>query len=139
MKRKECIGKPMTRPAGPAFRVAIALPADDDVRKVVGDADDPAKTLNFVKMLARTEYLFRPAVGLVKALFQTEGFDPKTRQMIVRLFSSPRWTQCLQISRSALVVFLTLGAFQLLSQAQGKERPVNGYGRVFRTLTAEGR
>ncbi len=57
----------------------------------------------------------------------------------MRLFRSPRWTQCLQISRSALVVFLTLGPFQLLSQAQGKERPVNGYGRVFRTLTAEGR
>ena len=79
------------RPAGPASHVAIASPADDDVRKMVRDAYDPAKTLNFVGMLGGPKDLFRPAVGLVKALFQT-------------LFSSPRWTRCLQVSRTALVV-----------------------------------
>jgi hypothetical protein len=35
------------------------------------------------------------AVGLVTSFFQTESIDPKTRQMILRLFSSPRWTRCL--------------------------------------------
>src|SRR5260370_18396261 len=42
----------------------------------------------------------------------------------MRLFSSPRWTRCLQVSRMALVVSVMLASFQLLAQAQGKERPV---------------
>src|SRR5258707_12559504 len=42
----------------------------------------------------------------------------------MRLFSSPRWTRCLQVSRMALVVSVMITAFQLLAQAQGKERPV---------------
>jgi hypothetical protein len=127
----------MTRPAGPPSRVAIALPADDDVKKAVGDAYDPAQTLSFMKMLAHTKYLFRPAVGLVKALFQTEGIDPKTRQMIVRLFSSPLWTRCLQVSRMALVVSVMLASFQLLAQAQGKEHPMK-HPTFYRTIQIDG-
>jgi hypothetical protein len=38
--------------------VAIASPADDDARKVGGDAYDPAKTLNFVKMLGGRRICF---------------------------------------------------------------------------------
>jgi hypothetical protein len=44
--------------------------------------------------------------------------------MIVRLFSSPRWTRCFEVSPVALVVSAMLASFQLLAQAQGKERPV---------------
>jgi len=42
----------------------------------------------------------------------------------MRLFSSPLWTRCLQVSRMALVIFAMLASFQLLAQAQGKERPM---------------
>jgi hypothetical protein len=42
----------------------------------------------------------------------------------MRLFSSPRWTRCSQVSRMALVVSMMLASFQLLAQAQGEERPV---------------
>src|SRR6266567_1988143 len=42
----------------------------------------------------------------------------------MRLFSSPRWTRCLQVSRMALVVSVMLTSFQLLAQAQGKESPM---------------
>ena len=39
----------------------------------------------------------------------------------MRLFNSPRWTQCLQVSCMALVVSLMLASFhQLLARAQGK-------------------
>lgn len=43
----------------------------------------------------------------------------------MRLFSSPRWTRCLQVSRMALVVSVMLASFQLLAQAQGKDVPWN--------------
>jgi alpha-beta hydrolase superfamily lysophospholipase len=55
----------------------------------------------------------------------------------MRFFSSPRWTQCLQISRTALVVSVTLGSFQLLVQAQGKERPVQ-HPTSYRTTQIDG-
>jgi len=55
----------------------------------------------------------------------------------MRLFSSPRWTQRLQISRTALVVAVTLGSFHLLAQAQGKERPVQ-HPTSYRTTQIDG-
>src|SRR5882762_4588514 len=42
----------------------------------------------------------------------------------MRLFRSPRWTRCLQVSRMALVVSVILASFQLLAQGRGKERTV---------------
>ena len=42
----------------------------------------------------------------------------------MRLFSSPLWIRCLQVSRMALVFSVMLASFQLLAQAQGKERPM---------------
>src|SRR5258707_5291148 len=55
----------------------------------------------------------------------------------MRLFSSPRWTRCLQGSRMALVVFAMLASFQLLAQAQGKERPVE-HPTFYRTTQIDG-
>jgi hypothetical protein len=34
-------------------------------------------------------------LGLVAALFETVSIDPKTRQVVVCLVSSPRWTRFL--------------------------------------------
>jgi|ERR1700730_18431612 len=42
----------------------------------------------------------------------------------MRLFSSPHWTRCLQVSRMALVVSAMLASLPLLAQTQGKERPM---------------
>src|SRR5215470_6636642 len=55
----------------------------------------------------------------------------------MRLFSSPRWTQRLQISRTALVVAVMLGSFHLLAQVQGKERPVQ-HPTSYRTTQIDG-
>src|SRR6266436_9909794 len=41
----------------------------------------------------------------------------------MRLFSSPRRTQRVHVSRRALVVSMMLAIFQLPAHAQGKERP----------------
>ena len=53
----------------------------------------------------------------------------------MRLFSSPRWTRCLQVSRMVLVVSMMLAIFQLPAHAQGKERPVNTF---YRTIQVDG-
>ena len=55
----------------------------------------------------------------------------------MRLFGSPRWTQCVPISCTALVVSVTLALFQLLAQAQGKERPVE-HATSYRTIQIDG-
>jgi alkylhydroperoxidase/carboxymuconolactone decarboxylase family protein YurZ len=73
----------MAHPARHTPRVAIPLPSDADVRRIIGKSYDPEKTLNVIKMFAGTEDLFEATIGLVKATFQAHGIDPKTREMII--------------------------------------------------------
>src|SRR5271165_2627655 len=54
----------------------------------------------------------------------------------MRLFSSPRWTRCVQVSCMALVSVM-IASFQLLAQGQGKERPVK-YPTLYRTIQIDG-
>lgn len=73
----------MTHPTPYTSHVMIPLPSDEAIRKVVGKSYDPATALNVVKMFAGTEDMFEAVIGLVKAVFQTQGIDPKTREMII--------------------------------------------------------
>jgi alkylhydroperoxidase family enzyme len=50
---------------------------------VFGKSYNPEKTLNVLKMFAGTEDLFEATIGIVKAMFQTKGVDPKIREMII--------------------------------------------------------
>jgi alkylhydroperoxidase family enzyme len=59
------------------------LPSDADAKKVIGDTFDPDKTLNVLKMFAGAEDMYLATIGLVRAVFQTKGIDPKTREMII--------------------------------------------------------
>jgi alkylhydroperoxidase family enzyme len=49
----------------------------------MGNSYDPEKTLNVIKMFAGTEDLFDATIGLVKAVFNAQGVDPRTREMII--------------------------------------------------------
>lgn len=73
----------MPEPTPYAGSVAIPLPDDTAYRQVAGKAYDPDKTLHVVKMLAGTEDMYGPAIGLIKAVFSAKGVDPKLRQMII--------------------------------------------------------
>jgi alkylhydroperoxidase family enzyme len=73
----------MTRPARDTPKVAIPLPSDDAIRGIMGNSYDPEKTLNVIKMFAGTEDLFDATIGLVKAIFNTQGIDPRMREMII--------------------------------------------------------
>ena len=75
----------MSHPTHYASQVAIPLPPDDEIRRVVGDSYDPDKALNIITMFAGTEDLFDATTGLVKAIFRAKGIDPKTREMIILL------------------------------------------------------
>src|SRR5712672_1656296 len=55
----------------------------------------------------------------------------------MRLFSSPRRTQRVYVSRRALVVSMMLAIFQLPAHAQGKERPVE-YSTFYRKIQIDG-
>ena len=73
----------MARAADYAPQVAIPLPSDAAVRRIIGKSYDPERTLNVIKMFAGTEDMFEATVGLVKAIFETQGVDPKLREMII--------------------------------------------------------
>ena len=55
----------------------------------------------------------------------------------MRLFKLPRWTRCLPVLCMALVVSAMPTSFQLLAQAQGKERPMK-YPTLHRTIQIDG-
>jgi alkylhydroperoxidase family enzyme len=61
----------------------IPLPSDETVRRIIGESYDREKTLNVIKMFAGTEDMFAATIGLVKAVFQAQGIDPKLREMII--------------------------------------------------------
>jgi len=73
----------MTHPTSYTAKVAIPLPEDEAIRKVIGLSYDPATALNVIKMMAGTEDMFDATVGLVKAVFSARGIDPKFRQIII--------------------------------------------------------
>jgi alkylhydroperoxidase family enzyme len=73
----------MAHPAHDTPKVAIPLPSDDVIRRTMGNSYDPEKTLNVIKMFAGTEDLFDATIGLVKAIFNAQGIDPRTREMII--------------------------------------------------------
>jgi alkylhydroperoxidase family enzyme len=73
----------MAHPAHDTPKVAVPLPSDDAIRRIMGNSYDPEKTLNVIKMFAGTEDLFDATIGLVKAIFNAQGIDPRTREMII--------------------------------------------------------
>jgi alkylhydroperoxidase/carboxymuconolactone decarboxylase family protein YurZ len=73
----------MPYPAEYSSKVFIPLPADEAVKTVIGDSYNPETALNVIKMFAGTDDLFAATIGLVKAVFQTGGIDPKAREIII--------------------------------------------------------
>src|SRR5580692_6162275 len=73
----------MAYPTAYASTVAIPLPSEQVVQKIIGKSYDPEKTLNVLKMFAGTDDLFEPTIGIVHAMFQAKGIDPRTREIII--------------------------------------------------------
>ena len=73
----------MAYPTAYTFTVAIPLPPEQTVRQIMGKSYDPERTLNVLKMFAGTEDLFEATIGIVNAMFQAKGIDPRTREMII--------------------------------------------------------
>jgi alkylhydroperoxidase family enzyme len=73
----------MAHPTRYTSQVVIPLPSDAAVRRIIGKSYDAEKTLNVIKMFAGTEDMFDATIGLVKAIFNVQGVDPKTREMII--------------------------------------------------------
>ena len=73
----------MAYPTAYASTVAIPLPSEPVVQKIMGKSYDPERTLNVLKMFAGTDDLFEPTIGIVHAMFQAKGIDPRTREMII--------------------------------------------------------
>lgn len=113
--------------AGPTHysqQVAIPLPPDTAVRRIIGKSYDPERTLNVIKMFAGTEDMFDATIGFVKAIFNASGIDPKTREMIIlraaAVLDAPyEWQANTQMAKNA---GLTLGEID----AAASDGPVVG-------------
>ncbi len=73
----------MAYPTAYTSTVVIPLPSEQAVRQIIGKSYDPEKTLNVLKMFAGTEDMYEATIGIVKAMFQAKGIDPRTREMII--------------------------------------------------------
>src|ERR1700689_3121032 len=63
--------------------VAVPLPSEEELTRVIGKSYDSNKTLNVIKMFAGTDDMYPAVVGFIKAIFQARGVNPKLREMIV--------------------------------------------------------
>jgi alkylhydroperoxidase family enzyme len=63
--------------------VAVPLPSDEELRRVMGASYDPGKTLNVMRMFAGTDDMYPAVVSFIKAIFQARDVNPKLREMIV--------------------------------------------------------
>jgi alkylhydroperoxidase family enzyme len=114
----------MANPAHHTPSVAIPLPSDEAVRRIIGKSYEPEKTLNVIKMFAGTEDMFDATIGLVKAIFQTQGIDPKLREMIIlraaTVLNAPyEWQANTQMARNT-------GLTSEEIDAAGSDGPVTG-------------
>ena len=73
----------MVGPEHYTSKVSIPLPSDDAARRIIGQSYSPEKILNVIKMFAGTEDMLEATIGLVKAIFRTQGIDLKLREMII--------------------------------------------------------
>jgi alkylhydroperoxidase family enzyme len=106
--------------------VAIPLPDDDLIRRVIGTSYDPTNALNVVKMFAGTEDMFGATTKFVKAVFSAEGVDPKLRQIIIlrvaKILNAPyEWWSNVPMS-------LNIGLTQAQIDAAAADGPVVGIG-----------
>ena len=71
----------MSKPTPYTTTVAIPLPAEADVRRVMGAKYKP-ETLNVTKMLTGTGDCFPAVIALVKALFEADDIDARLREVV---------------------------------------------------------
>ena len=119
----------MTEPHPYSSAVAVPLPTHAESQKVLGEAFDPAKTLNVVQMIAGADDMYSATVGLVRAVFQAEGVDPQLRQMIIlrsaKVLNSPyEWQANVTLS-------LNNGLTREHIEAAANDGPVEGIAPDF--------
>jgi alkylhydroperoxidase family enzyme len=119
----------MAKPAQYTSKVAIPLPSDEAVRRIIGSSYDPEKTLNVIKMFAGTDDMFTATIGLVNAIFQAQGIDSKLREMIIlraaTVLNAPyEWQANTQMARNA-------GLSSEEIDAAGSDGPVTGINPEF--------
>src|SRR6476620_11583056 len=73
----------MAYPTAYTSTVTVPLPSEQTAQQIMGKSYDPERTLNVLKMCAGTEDLYEATIGIVKAMFQAKGVDPRIREMII--------------------------------------------------------
>ena len=114
----------MAYPTAYTSTVAVPLPSEQTVKQMMGKSYDPEKTLNVLKMFAGTEDLFDATIGIVRAMFQAKGIDPRTREIIIlrasKVLNTPYEAQAnVRMAKNA-------GLSPAETDAAGGDGPVSG-------------
>jgi alkylhydroperoxidase family enzyme len=96
----------MVYPTAYTSQVTIQMPEDNEVGRVMGLDYDPVKTLNVIKMMAGTGDMYAATAEFIKALFQAQGIEAKTREMIMlraaKVLNSPyEWQANVVLGKNA--------------------------------------
>ncbi len=106
--------------------VAVPLPSDNDLGLMHAQAVKLSGDLNVSRTLAGTGNLFFPAAAFVKALFSTDGIDPKIRELIV--LRSAKLLNCPYEWQANAAMAKNTGCTDSEIEAMATDGPVTGLG-----------
>ena len=73
----------MAKPISYTSSVAMPMPHEEMLRRVIGERYSPDQALNAVKMCAGTDDMYPALIGMVQAISSTAGIDAKHREVII--------------------------------------------------------
>jgi alkylhydroperoxidase family enzyme len=114
----------MPGPSNYTSKVAVPLPPEGEIRRVMGPSYDPKTTLNVLQMFAGAGDMYAATVGLVNAIFVTQGISPKSREMII--LRSAKVLNCPYEWQANVVFARNVGLSDAEISAVSADGPVTG-------------
>lgn len=87
--------------------VRLSLPTDEELSAESLHLVQAGSDLNVLRMLAGTDDMFAPAIGLFKSVFAAEEIEPKVRQMIIMRCATK--LQCPYLWRASVLIAKNIG------------------------------
>jgi 4-carboxymuconolactone decarboxylase len=111
-------------PTAYTTKVSIPLPIDDQLSSQLISKLKLANDLNVARMFAGTDDMMEGSMGLVQAVFQAKGIDPKTRELII--LRSAKLLNCPYEWQANVVMAKNAGCSQHEIEAMTSEGPPPG-------------
>jgi alkylhydroperoxidase family enzyme len=111
-------------PTAYTTKASIPLPTDNQLSSQLLSKLKLANDLNVARMFAGTDDMMEGSMGLVQAVFQAKGIDPKTRELII--LRSAKLLNCPYEWQANVVMAKNAGCTQQEIEAMTSEGPPPG-------------